>query len=554
MAANKILRLDDKGNVASPEWCKEHPETEEEIESKREQQQEITEPDIWIELDNGIKKLSHKKAALELTKLYHIKTIGGKVKEIYYYEPVGRHRGRYRKDGESVISEKIEQWTEGRVKLHDIKEVVGHVQRMTFCDRDILRNDNPNEVCVGNGIFNLKTLELSPHTPEKIFTHKLPHFFKPGVDCPKFKKFLKDILKKDDIPTIQEFMGYLLYRKYNIKKAVIFVGEPDTGKTTLIKAIVKFVGEENTSGVSLHKIIHDKFSTVNLYGKMLNFYDDLSFKDIKETGEFKIVTGGGYLSAEYKFGERFEFLNHAKLLFATNKISTVMDSDDDAYYLRWLIIFFNNVFDDSNKATDKNIIEKITTAEEMEGILNWALEGLKRLLENNKFSYNKTAEENKLVMEKSSNPISAFVQDCIVEAQGEHISKENLYNIYSLYVKEYGTARVTKEKFGRDFPTKATYVTSGRKNTKLKKSEHVWFNLKMNTSNTTFLTNMRKYKVLLQKLKINQYFQDELGTMKWDEKLLVFQKCQIEDCNETPCNNDSHGIPYCKRHFVEMAR
>lgn len=39
----------------------------------------------------------------------------------------------------------------------------------------------------------------------------------------------------------------------------------------------------------------------------------------------------------------------------------------------------------------------------------------------------------------------------------------------------------------------------------------------------------------------------------WDNKVLVWHKCQIEGCNNTPCNFDTKGVPYCKEHFERMA-
>ncbi|KKK97318.1 hypothetical protein LCGC14_2653960, partial [marine sediment metagenome] len=315
----------------------------------------------------------------------------------------------------------------------------------------------------------------------------IPWDYKPDAKCENVTKFISEIVKEEDIAVLQEFVGYLLYREYFIKKAIILVGEPDTGKTTFIKMIVKFIGQDNTCGVSLHKILTDKFSSSHLHNKLLNFYDDLSFKDIKETGDFKIATGGGYISGEKKFGDQFQFLNYAKLLFATNKISSVDDISDDAYYNRWIILFFNNEFNNENKKTDKNIIKKITERGEMEGLLNWAIEGLKRLLKNQNFSYKLSAEENKLIMEKSSNTVSGFVQDILVEEQDAWISKEDMYSAYSIYVNRYGGAKVTKEKFGRDFPKKALYVLDTRKDTEKKKSQHGWSNIGLNTTNTSFI-------------------------------------------------------------------
>lgn len=433
----------------------------------------ITHNDIWNEIqkkDGSTKKIFlPNKAAEWLLQKYNFLTIGEKRPEIWFYNI---NKGIYEPNAEKLIAAQIQKATKGVIKNNQVLEVIGQIQRQTYENRNILEPNNPNLICVANGILNLKERKLIPHSEKYIFTQQININYIQGSRCYNFKKFLKDILDEKDIPVLQEFLGFLLYRDYFIKKAALFYGEPDTGKTTLIKAIVRFIGEENTSGISLHKILTDKFASVNLYGKLLNFYDDLSFKDIKQTGEFKIITGGGYISGERKFGERFHFINYSKLLFAANKISSVEDTDDDAYYSRWLLFQFNQQFIGEN--VDRNIIEKITTKEELEGILIWAIEGLHRLLEKGHFSYRWDIEENKQLMESSSNSVSSFVIECVEQAEKEHITKDNLYKIYTKYCTEKGISRVTKDKFGKTFHKKCKYTTETRHN-----KERCWENIKL---------------------------------------------------------------------------
>ena len=132
----------------------------------------------------------------------------------------------------------------------------------------------------------------------------------------------------------------------------------------------------------------------------------------------------------------------------------------------------------------------------MSGFLNWALKGLHRLLKNNKFSDDKTAEEIKTIMEKNSNPISAFAQDCLKQQDDGWISKDDMYRVYSEYVNEYGGVKVTKEKFGRDFTRKANYIIEGRRDTTKKKSVTGWINVgfKDNTFKGNFLLIYNKIR------------------------------------------------------------
>jgi hypothetical protein len=162
-------------------------------------------------------------------------------------------------------------------------------------------------------------------------------------------------------------------------------------------------------------------------------------------------------------------MNKAKLLFATNKICNVKDSDDEAYYERWIILFFNRVFEGKN--ADRDIIEKLATPEELSGFLNLAIDGLYRIWENRGFSYNKTADDNKLIMEWDSNSVSAFIQDCLIKDDDSWILKSDLYLIYADYANARDISKISEDLFFKTFLKKCNYAVSekpetekGRKN------------------------------------------------------------------------------------------
>lgn len=463
------------------------------------------------------KKLDILRISDLLMKHYLFYTIGDKIKDIYYYED-----GIFNSNGYDFIRERVQNYTRGNITNHDVTEIIGQIERSTLFSRAKFSNTPENLICFNNCIYDLDKDETMPHSAKFIFTHKIPHNFNKEAKCENINSFLNQVLNTKDIETLQEFVGYLMYRRYMFKKAMIFVGEPDTGKTTTINLIIKLIGEKNTSGESLHSIISDKFAAINLYNKHLNFYDDLPFQDLKVTGQFKVVTGGGYISGEKKFGDRFQFMNYAKLLYATNKISGIKDVDDDAYYNRWLILFFNNVFEKDKK--DPTILDKITSKEELEGFVQWALIGLKRLLINKIFSHDRNAEETRSIMEKNSNIINAFIQDCLERDENSAISKEQLYNIYSYYVEFNNGSRVTKEKFGRDIQTKLTYI-SNRKITIDGKQVTAWGNLGLKKdTNHTFLKTMRNKKVYYNvydlkntMISLQDYKDNDLGELEEEE-------------------------------------
>ncbi len=368
--------------------------------------------------------------------------------ELYMYED-----GIYI-PAESKLKKEIEEILKEDANTRRVTEVINHIRRTTYVDRNSITGNNPHLLPVQNGILDLSKIKegkikFLEHSPKFIFLHKLPIKYDPDADCIKIKKFLSQILYERDILVIQELFGYLLWRDYPIQKAFVFVGEGSNGKSTLIRLIAKFIGKENVSSIPLQELENNRFAKVELYGKLANVYADLPDKALTNTGAFKMLVGGDLISAEVKFGGRVKFINYAKLIFSTNKVPETRDNTD-AFYRRWIIINFPNKFE-SDKA-DPNILEKITTPEELSGLLNFALEGLKRLLLNSQFSYSLSTEEVRIKYIMVSNPVLAFVESC-VEANPENwIEKDILYGAFRNFCIQHGLPIKAKNVFARELP------------------------------------------------------------------------------------------------------
>jgi len=297
-----------------------------------------------------------------------------------------------------------------------------------------------------NGVYNIETKEFTEHKSEYLLTNQIPVIYNPDVKIDKIKQFLEEVLYKDDIPVIQELIGYLLYKSYPIHKAFIFDGSGANGKSTLLNLLTTFIGKDNIVSISLQQLAEDRFIRAILHGKLANIYADLPDRGLKETGTFKILTGEDYINASIKLQQdTIRFKNYAKLIFSCNKIPIARD-DTSAYYRRWKIVSFPNTFMGDNCKPD--IIKELTTEEELSGLFNWVIEGLERLLEQGEFSNYRTLEDIRHEYERKSNPIIAFVEDCIEESEGNEITKEELYNSYTRYCKN------------RNIPVKANNIFS----------------------------------------------------------------------------------------------
>ena len=333
-----------------------------------------------------------------------------------------------------------------------VNEIISKIEAGSYVEQDdFFKNEQIEEVAIESGILNIMTREITPFTPQKKFFSKRPIKYNENAECPAISKHFETVLKyKEDVPVLEELFGYLLLRENKIERAFMFIGSGRNGKGKTLELMKRFVGIDNCASIPLQQLEDDNFAMGELFNKMANIAGDLDKKALKHTGAFKTLTGRDLISASRKFLTRVKFTNYAKLIFACNELPITYDLTY-AFWDRWIVLEFPYVFvtqkefeeleDEEEKSKsrlkDPDIIKKIATEEELSGLLNLALNGLSRLLDNNSFSYSKNTEEvHKLWLRKSSS-FNAFLMDCVEEDWDTNITKTDLRHAYSEYCREH---------------------------------------------------------------------------------------------------------------------
>ncbi|MDK0718889.1 phage/plasmid primase, P4 family [Clostridium perfringens] len=308
-------------------------------------------------------------------------------------------------------------------------------------------NRNPYLVNVRNGLLDIRDMSFKEHTPSYLSTVQLNVEYNPQVDCPQFKKFLNEVLDCKLIPLVQEIVGYLLTTNTASQKAFVFWGPARTGKSTLLWVVeYLLLGKKNVSNIPWQEI-GDKFKTAELLGKLANVFSDLPSKSIDDTGIFKVVTGEDYLMAEKKNKNPFKFKPFARLVFSCNELPRNYVDRTEGFYRRLIIMPFN-------RQIEKNKIDKALKYKfqrEKEGIFNWALEGLKRLYENNfEFSENELTDGVKKEYKRENNNVISFVEECCELDGLFSCSRIEIYEAYKEFCVEAGLKALSQIKFNKE--------------------------------------------------------------------------------------------------------
>ena len=208
------------------------------------------------------------------------------------------------------------------------------------------------------------------------------------------------------------------------------------------------LGEDNVSTLPW-QALDDRFSSFQLYGKLVNIFADLPNSSLKDTGMFKAITGGDKIMGERKHKDGFKFKPFCALVFSCNLIPKNYRDRSDAFFDRLIIIRFDNVV--SQDQMDRDLPEKL--AAEADGIFKWALEGLHRLMENGWEFSTTTRTVSELQQYKTEGSyVLQFANDCCIADPDSETLRTEIWSAFDEYCSENGIDRskISKQAFNKE--------------------------------------------------------------------------------------------------------
>jgi P4 family phage/plasmid primase-like protien len=344
-------------------------------------------------------------------------------------------------------------------------EIIGRIKERTVDREDLeARQFEANYVCVKNGVLDVDQQELRPHDPKYKFTTHLPVEYDSEAAPEAVLRFLRDITKRDaDVRTLLEVLGHTLLSEHDAEWKHLFLvlfGEGSNGKSTWFDVVRTFLNgprdeARNVESLTLQQITDNRFAPSSLVGTWANIGEDLPQKKINDLGKLKDLTGGGETWVESKGEDGFNFRNRATMMFAANR-PPVLGERSTAVKRRLVPVHLPYEFksnpdpsDPFEKTAESNLIDELTTDDELSGLLNAALAALERLRKQQDVSLPESREERLELYERHSDHIKAFRVDSLKNEPGERVSKDDVYNAYTNFCNENDYAKVADSTFWR---------------------------------------------------------------------------------------------------------
>lgn len=324
-------------------------------------------------------------------------------------------------------------------------DALEHIKLSTIIDRSVL-NSNPWLITVKNGMYDVQEDKLLEHDPKYLSTIKLNVVYDKDAQCISIHKFLTEVVAPEDIPLLVQYAGYSCTQDISQQKALLLDGRAANGKSTFIDLVCHMIGQDNVAEESLQDLNNNRFSKIQLKGKLLNMFPDLPKKKLYDNSVFKMLTTDTWINGEDKGISAHRFKNTIHQIYSANQLPDVDDPDELAYFRRWISVTFPNSFEGR---ADKHLKIKLTTDTEISGFFNIAMEGLRHLLKYDLFCFEKTAEEIRAAYLRKSNPVYSFTRDCL-ESSVYDALKIDVFDAYEGWCKRNNAPAPFANSFGAE--------------------------------------------------------------------------------------------------------
>jgi len=412
--------------------------------------------------------------------------------EFYHYE-----NGVWQKYSTNTVGQIISQVLKQEVQPNWIEGIIKVIKYRA--NRELHEWPSfPNLINLKNGMYNIETGEILPHSPEYGSFQQLPVNYTPDAGWSEaWQKFLKEIFYDDKdyskIGLLQQFFGYCLLRDTRYQKTLFLYGTGANGKSTVLDVLEHMVGTENTAALSLSDLAQ-KFRPSFLEHKLVNLSSETSRNDPVESDMLKKVIDGSILTTEKKFAQAFQFRPYAKWIVAMNEAAIIPDKSY-ALERRILALYFNRRFE------PHEIIERYAQKylfPEIDGVFNWAVDGLRALLANGGFKLGAKVMEDTSSLMDSINPFRYFTSECLeISEAGDDCYEETteLWYAYSEWCKQGHNRPLGRNKFFEQVLATFMRVRKGREIIKVEGKDKylsVFYNLRLTEAGQNYASQGRR--------------------------------------------------------------
>ncbi len=298
-------------------------------------------------------------------------------------------------------------WPTSPAKVKDVISTLG----TSVLYRDLTVDELPvpaySAVYCRNGRVDIATGELAKPDPTLFNKSALPFDYDPSAQCPRWLAFLDEALPADSIGTLQEWFGYVVSGRKDLQKILCLIGKPRAGKGTVTTVLEQLVGPDFTVAPDVVTFTGD-FGRASMIGKSLAVFNEVNWGAARNSNAvslLKSISGNDTQTVNRKNQDEWVGKLDVRIMIVSNDQPQFRDPSG-AMAKRLIVLKFDN----SAEGRENSNLGLWLKAE-LAGILNWALEGARRLEARGRFELPESAIRAKHEAEAQSSITAQFLEE-----------------------------------------------------------------------------------------------------------------------------------------------
>ena len=312
-------------------------------------------------------------------------------------------------------------------------------------------------LAVQNGFLRITAagVEVLPHSPDHRATLALPLTYERDRPSPGWGRFLWEVLGGhggdpawvEGSMLLQEFAGACLCGLATRFQRCLFLwGEGNDGKSTAIDVIKAIFPGPVISAISPQGFSNE-YRRAALRDARINAVAETPGADVLESESFKAVIDGSLIDARPIRQDPIKFRPQAGHIFAANSLPGTRDQSR-GFWRRIMVLRFPRSLrpDEVEVGLSDRLI-----AEELPGVLAWALDGAVRLLHAGRYTEPGSSQVALQDWRRTADQVTQFVEEVLHITQGDtygELPASSVYKEYTHWARENGHSPLNSTRFG----------------------------------------------------------------------------------------------------------
>ena len=428
------------------------------------------------------------------------------IDKLYYYDD---DRGVWKPNGEQIVKSLVLKIIPDLSTQTIQNEVIAWIKSAVMEPAENFETSFKNGlVNLQNGVLDLETMKMLEHGPEHKFLWQLPVIYDPALSTPEAIKDIIFALLDWSYPDAKRFISLLEYLayplvNYNLKKAILLIGARDRGKSQYIHLFERIYGQDNIANKPLQALLGDPFALKALHGKLANIFADMPKNGLsnREAGFFKAITGGDVIGVRVMHSQdELKIINAPKLIFSANSTPEIGENaDDDAYFSRWQLDFFENEL--PALLSEREFQNKTMDTKNINALFPWLLLISAQIRRQGHFTFEQDLSLTKtLYLSASAETMVKFAENRLIKDPNAKTDAKDIFDAAEKYCQENGLMQLSMQEIGRYIREKLGIEAERLTISKIRKTTYLGLRLLSQSQN-------------ISKNDENKRFDDESGSL-----------------------------------------